>query len=243
MPIYLGSNAVKGSVGSSDVKEIYLGSTLVYQNLPPYTAGADIMLDGIKNTANGHSNITLTWTDLSGNGNNASISFGSTDAWGTNGLSIQNNGTRVRLSTELFTSNFTMEFCVRLSSLYNYGTLVRAVNQSSVRDAWITSGGDTVLRVRSAYDTSDTNLSISALYTIAFTRSGNTQKTYINGVLKDTFTRTVSSGSDNSFDIFASSVADNRHIKGYAYAFRHYSSVLSAAELLRNYNVDYDRFI
>ena len=243
MPIYLGSDLVTPYIGSDAVKEIYLGSTLVYQNMPPYTSGMDVWLDGIKNTSGGHSNSTPTWADLSGNNNNATVVFGSGDSWSSDSANISSDSTKITVPLNLYTSSFTVEFVVKLSSLYNYGTLMRGVQSNGTRDAWITSGGNIVLRVASSYDTSSTAVSISALNTIAFVVSGNTEKYYLNGTLIGTYSRTVSAASNTSFRVFADSSTANRHIKGQAYSFRHYSSALTDAQIRRNRAVDVNRFL
>ena len=244
MPIYLGANKI-GEIylGSNEISDAYLGSTQVYQNAPSYVAGMDIWLDAINNTGSGHNNNASTWADLSGNGYNATISLSGGDRWTANSLAIQNDNTCVRINATKFTGNYTMEFCVRLTANYNYGTLMRLVTNYTNRGAWIDSGGDTIFRVASSYDTANTNLSISALNTITMVNSGNTQKTYINGVLKATYTRTPTGTTDTAFDVFASSARSNRHIKGEAYSFRYYASVLTDDEIRQNRQVDLARFL
>ena len=243
MPIYLGSNKISLYRGSNEVSEAYLGSTLVYQNRLPYADGLVIHYDAINNTASGHSSSARSWYDLTGNGYDAEVVLGGSDYWDSNALHVYSDSTRVRVPKEIYTSAFTVEFVIKLESLYNYGTLMRGVQSYAARDAWVGSNGVVSFRVRSSYDgATGSPLSADTLYTVALVRNGNTQKIYINGVLAGSYSRTVTSASNTSFDIFASTTATSRHIRGFAYSFRCYTRELSASEILNNYNVDLARF-
>ena len=242
MPIYLGSNKISLYRGSNEVSEAYLGSTLVYQNKLPYADGLVIHYDAINNTASGHSSSARSWYDLTGNGNNATVTLSGGDAWGDTALNIAHDSTQVRVPTNIYGTEYTLEFCFLLTSRPTYSTLLRSVNSYNNGGSWVDSSGNVVFRVQSSYDTTSGGyVTTNTMHTVALTRTGNTLQVYIDGVLRATWTRS-SSGTHTTFDIFASAEATGRHIVGSAYSFRKYARVLTAAEVLNNYNTDLARF-
>ena len=69
------------------------------------TDGLELHYDAINNTGTGHSNTTTTWVDLSGNGNNATVTGGT---WSDNYLSFTSSNSSNGVKTNsAFPINFS----------------------------------------------------------------------------------------------------------------------------------------
>lgn len=81
--------------------------------------GLELLLDGIDNTGNGHSNTTTTWTDLSGNGKNGTLkNMTASSAWNEDSLVFDDNDDYV-LIDQMNYDNVTMEIILSMDSLSN----------------------------------------------------------------------------------------------------------------------------
>lgn len=87
---------------------------------------------------------------------------------------------------------------------------------------------------------SNSVLTSNAFTHLAITRDGNTVKSYINGILKDTSTTTLTGNiptTANNFRIGADSRTGATRFKGRISDFRIYSTTLNAEDVLALYNV------
>jgi hypothetical protein len=87
---------------------------------------------------------------------------------------------------------------------------------------------------------SNTSLTVNAFSHLVITRSGNTVKSYINGVLKDTSSTTLSGtipATATNFRIGADSRTGSTMFKGRISDFRLYATCLSVDDIKRLYEV------
>ena len=196
---------------------------------------------------NSYSGSGTTWTDLSGNSNNASLTNGTTfDS--THGGSIVFDGTNDSVSISGMSSfapsavTFETWFLSAGASgsqglvdkgRDNYGGYsLSLVNNNSVpsKIQWKT-------RVDSYNEVArDSDQYQDDVWTHAVgTYDGTNLKLYVNGVLKTTTNRSGTLGS-NSHVITIGSTNDSLYFDGRISQARIYSSALSASEVLQNYN-------
>lgn len=243
MPIFLGNQSVDLFLGATKISKAYLGDTLVYQSALPYASGLGVLYDGILNAGNSHDGSSAIWKDLSGNDVDGTVTFAGSDRWAANGVRFNTSGSNVRLTKDLYTRPFTVEFAVTLSANHNYGTLMRGVSNSGIRDAWIGTNGRVMVRVQNQYDGPTKTISTGTMHTISITFTGNTQRVYIDGVYYSTPSKSWSNGASSSFYLFGDPTAGaSRVIQGVGHSFRWYDRVLSDDEILANYNIDAARF-
>lgn len=208
---------------------------------------------------NGTRSATSLLTDLSGNGNIgdfdndlgtgvAHFRYGglilpaSTAYWDFNGTNQQIDVTPVTDNR-----NFTIEGWIKpdttsiTQSWYGDDTYYRCYSDSSAKaKAWVREDGSGTL----FYLTSTTSLSTSEWNYISITaESQNEIKIYFNGVLEDTEASAVEflDGSDNTA-IGNGYDGHSTYFDGKIAIIRHYSRVLSATEILANYNAQKSRF-
>lgn len=81
--------------------------------------GLELLLDGIDNTGNGHSNTTTTWTDLSGNGKNGTLkNMTASSAWNEDSLVLDGNNDYV-LIDQMNYDNVTLEVVMSQENIKN----------------------------------------------------------------------------------------------------------------------------
>ena len=161
------------------------------------TDGLVLHYDAINNTGEGHSDTTSTWKDLSGNGNDGSITGGT---WQSNALrftsSNENNGVETSSNFPIDFSN-TFNIVFKLSGLQEVDPLFGARTSTSngfMLFNYQTNNGLTL-------DTKGSNtrlmlgdrLSANTTYDLTVTFSGTTVKLYINGQLIKTMSFTDAS--------------------------------------------------
>lgn len=183
-----------------------------------------------------------TWTDLSGQGNNGTLTNGPTFDSGDSG-SIVFDGTndRVQFGSDIFDPNtdFTLSAWVNLDVVTGNQTIVSDYsNAGSFQLRYKNGNGfqivDSNIVNVGTFSSSET-LSAGTWYNITVTRSSNTYTYYLNGSSVSTLTST------NTFDrgpetiganySFTSEWFDGKIAQVFAY-----SSALSASEVLHNYN-------
>jgi hypothetical protein len=187
-----------------------------------------------------------TWTDLSGNGNNATISNGSYDS--ANGGSIVFNGTTtgVYYTTIANSGDFTCEIWAKQTSA-NYGSAMMFGGSNGISGAdncqLAVNGGDgsiglalgnTPISVSPANASSAT--SVNNWYQVIWSRSGSTINIYANGVFKSSGTSSIQLRIDRLGNIGGLGAGLGKWLLGNISNAKVYNRALSAAEVSQNYN-------
>ena len=210
--------------------------------LDPYIENGLILhYDGINNTGGGHSSTDTTWKDLSGNGNDATITGGT---WATNSIKFTEANTTNGIQTN---SNFPINFSQTFNIVFEYSALDGADplfgSRTTTSDGFMiwnqtdnigldTKGSGTRISLGKS-------LTTNTKYNLTFTFSGTTVKVYRNGVLDNTTTFTKGS-LDMPLTIFTAGAQNNS--LGNVYSVKVYNRALTDAEVLQNYQVDQRRF-
>jgi len=211
---------------------------------PQYvTSGLLMRLDGIQNTRAGHSAVTTTWEDLSGNGNDVPINGGTIAA-----TCFQFNGSG---------TGGTLNWKPALANGLTMEIVVMATNAPSGLVGW-PYFGSIANRNTIYYPSANT---VQGVYSLggagakSITQSLAT-KTYLgitdykmwaNSTLTTNALSFNRSAPQNSFRIGAyGSTTDTDqagyHLFGCVYAVRIYGRVLTSAEIAQNYAADKARF-
>ena len=191
-----------------------------------------------------------TWTDLSGNGNHAtvgsSVTYSSTNGGGLTTLNETNTpNTAISGTFSLSSANYTWEIWFK-----DNGSQGGDNSAFGVRDSiGISSNGFRAQPyIHTAVDGSWVNLTTTALATSSPTqviqrRNGTTFHGFVNGVISDTDT------GGSGFGTFASySMNDKSHTSsgngwnGTYYLVKMYNRALTDAEVLQNFEANKGRF-
>ena len=197
-----------------------------------------------------------TWTDLSGNGNNGTLTNGPSFS-GANGGGIVFDGADDRgtfTSPIISTSSQTYEIWTNARAsasaaggfaylLHNNGT------SSTTGGSYLTIGIKPTQQYYAALNGAWTTMSSgvtannSNIVQIILTWDGSTQKMYVNGDLKDSEALTgtpQSFSTTTSFGDYKSSTY--RMIQGNIYSIKIYNRALTASEIQQNFNALRGRF-
>ena len=191
-----------------------------------------------------------TWTDLSGYGNNGTLTNGPTFS-SANGGSIVFDGTndRVNFSTNsafnFGTGNFSIFSWINTTKISGYGTIFSldddATGYGIIMYVVATSG---VLRTWVAFSYQNTSISIAdgTWKYVGITRSSGTVYQYINGTSVGNFSAagSVTSNQHPTIGIYYNG-ADYMY-QGNIATTQVYNRALSATEVLQNYNATKRRF-
>ena len=216
--------------------------------LPPVdeyvTDGLILHYDAINNTGNGHSDTTTTWTDLSGNGNDATITGGTwsdkylsfTTSNGLNGVETKNN----------FPINFlgkTFNIVFNLTQVSSVEALFGARNSQNDGFMLFNYDKDDALEVDTIGDQTRVKLgerlSADRNYNLTVTFDNGTVKLYIDGALISTTSYTT--GTIN-FPLTVFTAGTRSNSLGNVYSVKVYDRALTEDEVLQNNNVDRERF-
>jgi hypothetical protein len=187
-----------------------------------------------------------SWVDLSGNGNNGTLTNGPTFN-SQNGGSIVFDGTndRVLMSAAIDTnSSFSLEFWALRTSDANIGTLIGGNGPNNYFVIRMLSNAVSLVKSYAAelgnFGASSATVS-NTINHVVVTRSGTTYTCYTNGIFRGTLTinQTYSTASP-ALGIYDS--GNNEPFSGRIYKFAHYNKALSALEVLQNYNATKTRF-
>ena len=192
-----------------------------------------------------------TWTDRSGRGNNgtlgADIGFSSSNGgyFTFDGASDTDSGIRVAVTdfdtTEM--TGITMSAWVKSNSISTSQNIISRNGPYFMRivgsklrmgiytGSWLFADGPTTL-------SSDT------WYNFAITWDETTAKSYINGVLEDTESKTgsLAAGTTNQWLGYTSSVGEQGPFDGQMAKIDIYDGALTASEVLQNFNAIKGRF-
>ena len=187
-----------------------------------------------------------TWSDLSSNGNNGTLTNGPTYS-SSNGGSIVFDGTNdyVETSSGMFNcnSNFTFNSWVNadvnntirtiISKISAYGSIQIRFNSSNQ----VQIVNNNVVNVGSF---SSFNSSASTWYNICVVRNSNTYNLYVNGTYISSFTSTNTYTHDA--DTIGQNYFSSEKWDGKISAISAYNRALTAAEVEQNFNATKSRF-
>lgn len=224
------------------LKEIY-AQEIELQNKDYVKAGLVLQYDGINNTGNGHSNNTTAWKDLSGHGNDGTLSrpLDATFSWENNNISIAGAsstlGTYVDTPLNLNGKERTIFYTIdgtnltgsiwgdtdndNTNGLFNYNTFIANRGSST--------------STQSRYDYT---FAKSGKSHYAVTLSATQLKFYVNGVLTNTTNNTVGLTTSNNLRVLAAYFPTQNATNLKMYDFMVYNRVLNDQEILQNYEVD-----
>lgn len=205
--------------------------------------GLILHYDGINNTGSGHSSTATTWKDLSGNGNDATITGGT---WNQNHLTFTQSKEQNGVITN---SNFPIDF----NNTFNIVFSLSSVNSVEPLFGARTSTTDGMMLFNYSNNnklTLDTKgsesrielgdrLSANRKYNLTVTFSGTTVKLFIDGQFENMYTFTDAS-LNFPLTIFTAGTRENS--LGDIYSVKIYNRALTDAEILQNYNVDNEKY-
>ena len=190
-----------------------------------------------------------TWTDLSGNGNNGTLTNGPTFDSGNQG-SIVFDGSNDQINTGLTGAISDVSVVcwykgtkTARNHLWNFGVYGDTTNLSfdfnDSYDLWVYWDGNGSNRVRYNIDGSFTDSTVKCA---VFTHTGTTNKVYFNGV---ELTITESGGTQSFSNVNGTGsfkLGDVVYFAGNIYNVAVYNRALTATEVLQNYNATKGRF-
>jgi hypothetical protein len=219
-----------------------------------YSFGKSIVTDGLVfyvDAANGNSypGSGTTWADLAGSSNGTLTNGPTFDS--DNGGSIVFDGSNDYASFSNFTSvASTGTVCQWFKPTISWSNSNPAMRLSGIHSNW--EFGRTVFGGAFAFDlgaaiqltTAQTTWSNSLWYNMVVTwdTGANTSKVYIGGTLNNSGTATNSS-STGTFEIARSPGGTSQVWNGNIASVKYYNKVLTATEILQNYNALKNRFI
>ena len=236
--------AVKQSYEADNAKAGDIYNSLVKDKSPQYVSnGLVLHYDAINNTGSGHNSSTTTWKDLSGNGNDSTITGGT---WTNNSLDFTTSNTSKGVRTK---SNFPIDFnntfniVFKLSNVNSVEVLFGSRSSSSNGFMLFNYNSSNALSLDTKGSSTRINLgnrlSANTNYDVTVTFSGTTAKLYVNGQLSGTKTFTDAS-LNMPLSIFTAGAQSNA--RGSIYSVKVYNRALSAAEVQQNYNIDKEKY-
>ena len=236
--------AVKQYYEADNAKAGDIYNSLVKDKSPQYVSnGLVLHYDAINNTGSGHNSSTTTWKDLSGNGNDSTITGGT---WTNNSLNFTTSNTSNGVRTK---SNFPIDFnntfniVFKLSNVNSVEVLFGSRSSSSNGFMLFNYNSSNALSLDTKGSSTRINLgnrlSANTNYDVTVTFSGTTAKLYVNGQLSGTKTFTDAS-LNMPLSIFTAGAQSNA--RGSIYSVKVYNRALSAAEVQQNYNIDKEKY-
>ena len=191
-----------------------------------------------------------TWTDLSGNGINGTLTNGPTfDSGNLGSINFDGSNDFVTTNTQLdpeadgLFADSTSRWSI--TSFFNSDTVASGTGAITGKGGG-TGGGATYVtyrdgsnlkvRLRGGVRTTVSSISANTWYEVTVTWDGTTSKSYLNGV----FATNISVGSagkqTDNFAIGATAAGSNTHFNGKISVTLVYNKALTAAEISQNYN-------
>lgn len=228
-------NIAGSTITSNDVREYEYDA--IIQN------GLVLHLDGrIFNTVSG-----TTWYDLSGNGNNGTLTNGTSfNSTGQGSLNFDGSNDIVTLGyrPSLLPSTITQEAWVRADSFVNWHGIIS--NMPSWGTGFSLQIGTTqriAAMVSGAYLTTSWTPSINTWYHIAATHDSNDLNIlYVNGIQENSLTRSISYTANAVTTIGAFYTSPSLFLDGLISQVRTYNRALTQSEIQNNYNLTKYRY-
>lgn len=266
MAVYLTSNAMRKSqlktvigikeayeADNNKAAEIYKSITNITTRegytTPNYvTDGLILYYDAINNTGNGHSSNTTTWKDLSGNGNDLTLSNfdnTSTSGWSENGLNfdgIDDFGTITKLA-QTIQGDVTISTRIYSQNADNY----RGIYGNHQKTDYGVSGTlaqyqDGLMKIGYNSNIVEINSETMTNKEVTLTVQMGTNigtKVYINGnLVGENHTDSDPAQPETDFWIGRSFDTTDRYFLGKINNFMIYNRLLSDLEIKQNYGVD-----
>jgi hypothetical protein len=250
------SDFFKGKIFLTQIYNRALSTSEVIQNYDIYnqqrfkiqppivTSGMVLNLD--TGYYNSYSGAGTTWSDLSGNGNNGTLTNGPTYVYSGASSSIQFDGVddyvKSNISKSSFPNLITLSICFKLLSFSDIKGLLQFANGLNDTIPWIlirTNGSNTMSwYLNGGYQINQTILT-NTVYFLDLTYDGTTWKAYKNGILDGSWTGPF--GSLNG-DYFWIGNGYNGYTNIEVYNTKLYNRNLTSQEILQNYNAFKTRF-
>jgi len=250
MPI----NFKKLATGGINFKRVTGNGSIKFSNPPLTIVTSDLILNLDASNAASYPGTGTTWTDLTGNGYNGTLTNGPTfDS--TNGGAIVTDGTNDYItlgSSFAATSAGTISFWIKLTNTITAGYAGNQRPWGKNGDFECRWGGGTAVENRTLrldingtgnlVSTQNTWLN-SVWYNIAITYNSGTNSSvlYVQSVQNATGTSGNPSALTGNFNIMATTSATG-FVNGRIGNFLVYNRALSATEILQNYNAVKSRF-
>lgn len=218
-------------------------STTTSSNEEPTYVQEGLVLhyDGINNTGSGHSSTTTTWKDLSGNGNDATITGGT---WGSSYVTFTETNTSNGIKTN---SNFPIDFSQTFNIVFEYSAIDGIDplfgSRTTTTDGFMIWNFDSSVSLDTIGNSTRVaigdRLDANTIYNLTFVFSEGTMKMYKNGTLhKQT---SITTGSiEMPLTVFTAGAQSNSI--GNVYSVKVYNRALSDSEVLQNYQIDNSKY-
>jgi hypothetical protein len=195
-----------------------------------------------------------TWTDLSGNGNNGTLTNGPTFD-GDNLGSIVFDGTNQFVTTGNTLDPIAYGLFADSTSFWSVSSWFKPVGTGAITGkgggtggsatyvVWMSSAGTSLnVRLRGGTILNISNSIASNWYEVSITWDGTTARAYLN----DEFVSTISVGTaakqDNTFNIGATASGTNIFYNGNVSNIKVYNRALTPQEIQQNFNATRSRF-
>ena len=251
---------VVDKAGNSKILVETLDATATENDYAKY--GLILHYDAINNTGNGHSNTTTVWKDLSGNGNNGTLTnFNNTTSSGWSDNYLLFDGVDDKVLTELFnsTGDFTIEIKVadtEIVSALNYGgcftinTWSTSVTEPSIICFQNLNGSTRLFgtlvppQENLPYDERTFAMVNINKDTLSMTKSKDKIVSYYNGNVIATSAETsyITRLFLDNIKLYIGNYNGGAYIKQKVYSMRIYNRALTEDEIEQNYKVDKIRF-
>jgi hypothetical protein len=244
------SDFFKGKIFLTQIYNRALSTSEVIQNydiynqqrfkIPPPIVTSGMVLNLDTGYYNSYSGAGTTWSDLSGNGNNGTLTNGPTYVYSGASSSIQFDGVddyvKSNISKSSFPNLITLSICFKLLSFSDIKGLLQFANGLNDTQPWIlirTNGSNTMSwYLNGNYQINQTILT-NTVYFLDLTYDGTTWKAYKNGILDGSWTGPF--GSLNG-DYFWIGNGYNGYTNIQVYNTKLYSRALSESEIQQNFN-------
>lgn len=247
--------AVKQSYEADNAKAGDIYNSLVKDKSPQYVSnGLVLHYDAINNTGSGHNSSTTTWKDLSGNGNDGTLSNTPNNNrfyWENNSLTVSGNSSGygqyyVDTPLNLSGNERTYIYTIDASNLSEPSVIWSEANSSNLYGMF---NRYNFVCNRGANSNQDNRYTYSfnrtGIYSYAISLSSDEMKFYQNGVLVSTVSNTVGLTCQNNIRLLASRYTNeyNQNVNNLKlYNFMAYERALTDNEIQQNYNIDKERY-
>lgn len=208
-----------------------------------YNKSLILFYDGINNTRSGHSSSTSNWEDLSGNNNDASLKNVSPTENSMKFLGTSTGSGAVSGSIN-YTKNITFEVLFKTQSSGKFVLDARDNFGAGYQPLYLWGGRS--VQVYSSYGGGENATSLNEnvcsgnLNLISIVFENNTLYLYVNGVLERTISQSY--GNYTAPLYIGRRFSGDSPFIGEIYSVRVYNSSLKAGEILKNFNIDNERF-
>lgn len=233
--------------------EIYSDLTAEPESDPTYVEdGLILYYDAINNTGNGHSSTTTTWKDLSGHGNDLTLSnFGNTttSGWSDNALNFDgvNDYGNVTTLEEYMKGDFTISLRLYIEQYNNYrGLFGNHMGDGETQEGIVAQFDGNTLYIGHHGKSVGLDHELVANKEITLTILMSTSigvKAYINGnFVQQVPISTQATLRDANFWVGKSLDSAERYFAGRMNNFMIYDRLLSDSEIEQNYKTDLMRY-